>query len=159
MTRADEGAMPVAHRPVPRLARARPAWYAVDMRTGGCACGAVRFELTREPTKVTFCHCSKCRRWHGHVGAYTAVDREGLALASEEALRWWPLSATVRRGFCGTCGSSLFWDEAGKPKVGVAAGALDAPTGLVPKAHIFLGSKGDYYDVPDDGLLRFDTTP
>ena len=45
------------------------------MKTGGCACGAVRYEVTQELTQVTFCHCSKCRRWHGHVGAYAAVDR------------------------------------------------------------------------------------
>ena len=36
----------------------------------------------------------------------------------------------------------------------ICAGTLDAPTGLAPKAHIYLGSKGDYYEVPDDGLLR-----
>jgi hypothetical protein len=62
----------------------------------------------------------------------------------------------VRRGFCGECGSSLFWDEAGDPKMAICAGTLDSPTGLNPKAHIYLGSKGDYYDVPDDGLLRRD---
>ena len=38
--------------------------------------------------------------------------------------------------------------------MGIAAGTLDAPTGLAPKAHIYLGSKGDYYEVPEDGLLR-----
>jgi hypothetical protein len=38
--------------------------------------------------------------------------------------------------------------------MGICAGTLDAPTGLRPKAHIYLGSKGDYYDVPEDGLLR-----
>jgi len=36
----------------------------------------------------------------------------------------------------------------------ICAGTLDAPTGLAPKAHIYLGSKGDYYEVPEDGLLR-----
>ena len=105
-------------------------------------------------TAVTFCHCSKCRRWHGHVGAYTAVDRAGFRLREQRGLKWYPMSPTVRRGFCGECGSSLLWDETGDPNMSICAGTLDAPTGLAPKAHIYLGSKGDYYEVPDDGLLR-----
>ena len=126
------------------------------MRTGACACGAVRYELTGEPTKVTYCHCSKCRRWHGHVGAYTAVEREGFRLTEARGLRWYVLNEKVRRGFCGECGSSLLWDEEGEPRMGICAGTVDAPSRLESKAHIFVASKGDYYELPDDGLLRFD---
>jgi putative acetyltransferase len=129
------------------------------MNTGGCACGAVRYEVTGKLTKVAFCHCSKCRRWHGHVGAYTAVDRPGFRLTDERGLAWFSLSPTVRRGFCSQCGSSLLWDETGEAKMSICAGTLDGPTGLTSKAHIFLASKGDYYEVPDDGLLRFDAEP
>ncbi|MEW5738493.1 MAG: GFA family protein [Myxococcota bacterium] len=129
------------------------------MRTGACACGAVRYEVTGEPTKVTFCHCSKCRRWHGHVGAYTAVKRDGFRLVEARALRWYQASPTVRRGFCGHCGSSLFWDEDGEAHISLCAGTLDSPTELQPKAHIFVRSRGDYYPLPDDGLLRFDEGP
>ena len=114
----------------------------------------MRYELTGEPTQVTYCHCSKCRRWHGHVGAYTAVDRPGFALTEQRGLRWWTAAPGVRRGFCGECGSSLLWDEDGESKMSICAGTLDAPTGLKGKAHIYLGSKGDYYEVPDDGLQR-----
>ena len=53
------------------------------MKTGGCACGAVRYEIFLVLTPVTFCHCSKCRRWHGHIGAYTAVDRPGFRLTEQ----------------------------------------------------------------------------
>lgn len=126
------------------------------MRTGSCACGAVRYEVTGEPMKVTYCHCSKCRRWHGHVGAYTAVEREGFRLVEQRGLKWWTLNEKVRRGFCGECGSSLFWDEDGEKRMGICAGSVDAPTGLESKAHIYVGSKGDYYTLPDDGLIRYD---
>jgi hypothetical protein len=129
-------------------------WYHHAMKTGRCACGAVQYEVTLELTTVTFCHCSKCRRWHGHVAAYTAVDRPGFHLTEQRGLKWFALSPTVRRGFCSECGSSLLWDEVGEAKMGISAGTLDAPTGLAAKAHIYLGSKGDYYDVPEDGLLR-----
>jgi len=125
-------------------------------RTGACACGAVRYEVTGDLTKVTYCHCSKCRRWHGHVGAYTAVERAGFRLVEQRGLRWYAANATVRRGFCGECGSSLLWDEAGDPRMSICAGTMDAPTGLASKAHIYVGSKGDYYALADDGLLRLD---
>ncbi len=124
------------------------------MKTGGCCCGAVRYEVSQALTPVTFCHCSRCRRWHGHVGAWVAVDRPGFRLVEARGLRWYVSSPTVRKGFCGECGSSLFWDEDGELKISICAGTLDAPTGLTAKAHIYLGSKGDYYEVPDDGLLR-----
>ncbi|HVY47443.1 MAG TPA: GFA family protein [Minicystis sp.] len=126
------------------------------MNTGACACGAVRYEVTGAMTQVTYCHCSKCRRWHGHVGAYTAAVRAELRLVEQRGLKWFRLNERVRRGFCGECGSSLFWDEDGDARMSICAGTLDAPTGLTSKAHIFVGSKGDYYPLVDDGLLRLD---
>ncbi len=125
------------------------------MRTGACLCGAIRYELTSEPTRVTYCHCARCRRWHGHVGAWIAVDRSGFRLVEDRGLKWFA-QAAVKRGFCSECGSSVLWDEAGDPKLGVCAGTFDAPTGLTSKAHIFVASKGDYYELPDDGLVRYD---
>jgi hypothetical protein len=129
------------------------------MKTGRCECGAVSYEVHGELTRVTYCHCSKCRRWHGHVGAYTAVDRPGLRLTEQRGLKWHAMSPRVRRGFCQECGSSLLFDEEGDPKVGIAVGTLDAPTGLISKAHIFVASKGDYYELVEDGLLRLDAGP
>jgi hypothetical protein len=126
------------------------------MKRGACACGAVTYEVTGEPTTVTYCHCSKCRRWHGHFGAYFGALREGFRLVEARGLKWWALNDKVRRGFCGECGSSLFWDEDGDARISICPGTLDAPTGLVSKAHIFAASKGDYYELPDDGLLRLD---
>lgn len=126
------------------------------MRSGGCLCGAVRWEADGEPTPVTYCHCSKCRRWHGHVGAYTGVPREGFRLVADRALGWFQLNPTVKRGFCRECGSSLFWDEGGEARISICAGSFDAPSGLRSKAHIYVASKGDYYELPEDGLLRLD---
>ena len=97
--------------------------------------------MTGEPTKVTYCHCSKCRRWHGHVGAYTAIERAGFRLVEQRGLKWYAANGTVRRGFCGECGSSLFWDEDGEARMAICAGTIDAPTGLEAKAHIYVGSK------------------
>ena len=128
------------------------------MNTGGCFCGAIRFEVTAPMKPVTYCHCSKCRRWHGHAGAWTAVEREAFRLTEERALKWHAVSPTVRRGFCGECGSSLFFDDLPEKTLGICAGAVDAPTGLREKAHIYTASKGDYYDIPGE-LLKYETFP
>ncbi len=72
-------------------------------------------------------------------------------------LRWYELSAGVRRGFCGTCGASLFWESAEAPTVSIAAGTLDGPTGLVTIGHIYVADAGDYYAITDD-LPRFPGT-
>src|SRR5205823_2560703 len=96
-------------------------------KAGGCYCGAVRYELEGALTQVTYCHCSKCRKWHGHIGAYAAVDHAGFALVEQRGLKWHAVSKEVRRGFCAECGSSLFFDEVGSPKMSFCPGTLDDP--------------------------------
>jgi hypothetical protein len=128
------------------------------MHTGGCFCGAVRFTVDGTLTGVTYCHCSKCRRWHGHAGAYTAADRAGFHVTESRGLAWHIVSPTVRRAFCSVCGSSLLFDDSTDPKMGICAGSIDQPTGLRENAHIFVASKGDYYEVPA-GLPAWDTIP
>src|SRR5687767_12229898 len=128
------------------------------MNTGGCLCGAVRYEVSGPLTPVTYCHCSMCRRWHGHVGAYTAADRDCFRLTGSTALRWHASSAEAKRGFCAECGSSVLFDDARFPKMGICAGTLDAPTGIREKAHIYTASKGDYYEITGD-LIAYEVFP
>lgn len=127
--------------------------------TGGCLCGGVRFEVHDTLMDVVNCHCSKCRRFHGHVGAYTATDRENLVMVRSDTLKWFHSTTDetpqVHRGFCVECGSSLFWDPRGKPRISIAAGALDAPTGLATTGHVWVSQKGDYYGITD-GLIQHD---
>jgi hypothetical protein len=123
--------------------------------SGRCLCGSVRFELRGPMRDVLLCHCVECRRWSGHLSANTAVRREHLVLLEDRGLRWVqsPESdAHARRGFCGECGSSLFWDPPGRETISVAAGTLDPPTGLRVAGHWFTSQAGDYYELPDDGL-------
>jgi hypothetical protein len=128
------------------------------MVTGGCLCGAVQFEVSGPLQSVTYCHCSRCRKWHGHIGAYTAVDRRHLRLVESSGLRWFASSPGVRRGFCGECGASLLWDEDALPKMAICAGVIDTPTTVADRAHIYVASKGDYY-VITDSLAQYETEP
>jgi hypothetical protein len=103
------------------------------------------------------CHCEECRRWHGHVSASTAVDKHDLVITEDRGLKWIdsPHSdANARRGFCGECGSSLFWDPPRRETISIAAGTLDGLTGLRTLAHWFVSEAGDYYEIDADGLPR-----
>jgi len=64
-------------------------------------------------------------------------------------LRWYRSSDKVRRGFCGHCGSTLFWDPLQRDFLAIAMGAFDQPTGVMLKKHIFVEEKGDYYAIAD----------
>jgi hypothetical protein len=120
----------------------------------------VKFECTGKLRDVVFCHCSRCRRWHGHAGAYTRTPKAEIVWKEEKGLKWHQLSADTRRGFCGECGSVMFFDAAEHPTtIAITAGVLDAPTGMKTLAHIYVGSKGDYYAAPNDGAPVWDTLP
>ena len=121
--------------------------------TGGCLCEAVRYEIRGELLQVVNCHCSKCRRIHGHVGAYTATRRENLIITENRGLNWYRSvkdeTPDVHRGFCQECGSTMFWDPRGKEKISIAAGTLDPPTGLKTIRHVWTAQAGDYYKIAD----------
>jgi hypothetical protein len=126
--------------------------------TGRCLCGAVRYEVSGPLRDVVLCHCDECRRWTGHVGAATAVRREQLTLLEARGLRWITSPASdrgARRGFCGECGSSLFWEPASGDRIAILAGTLDPPTGLRVAGHWYTRQAGDYYAL-DDSLPRDD---
>lgn len=116
---------------------------------GSCLCGAVTFTVTAALSPPDACHCSQCRKQSGHYWASTDVAREHLTINGADALRWYAASAKVRRGFCGTCGSFLFWDPPERGRIAVAMGAFESPTDTKLGHHIFVADKGDYYDIAD----------
>src|ERR1700741_3044761 len=56
----------------------------------------------------------------------------------------------VRRGFCSTCGSSLFWDPSAMDWIAIAMGAFESPTSALLEKHVFVAEKGDCYEITDD---------
>ena len=118
------------------------------MHKGSCLCGAVRFEVAGELPGPDACHCTQCRKHSGHVFASTDVPRAAVTIHGAENVTWYP-TAKARRGFCSTCGSSLFWDPFNRDWIGIAMGAFDTPTGTKLAIHIHVADKGDYYDITD----------
>ena len=131
-----------------------PGVAATRGATGGCLCGAVRYEVTGPLRDVVECHCAMCRRTHGHVAAYTAAPRSALRMLDARGLKWFASSDFARRGFCTECGGSVFWERISGDVVSIAAGTLDPPTGLATTLQIFVEDAGDYYTVRDDVPIR-----
>ena len=119
------------------------------MLTGSCLCGAVKFEVEGELPPPDACHCTQCRKVSGHYWASTDVPRTALTIHGEFNVAWFRSSEKVQRGFCSTCGATLFWDPIQKDRIGISMGAFDAPTGTRLAMHIFVADKGDYYDITD----------
>ena len=97
-------------------------------------------------------HRHTAQRRHRNA-ARLAGAREDVAIADDEgALQWFwgPQSATRgQRGFCGRCGSSLFWRTPDRPTISVTAGTLDGVTGLRTVQHIWDEQRADW-EVVDD---------
>ena len=123
---------------------------AEETRRGGCHCRGVEFEITSKAPSVTFCHCENCRRTTGHFHAAIGIKVKNFELTKSDSLKWYSSSEGIRRGFCNTCGGNLFWQRDGGEHMSIQAGMFDMPTGLQGGRHIFVASKGDYYEINDD---------
>ncbi len=112
--------------------------------TGGCLCGAVRYRVFGPVRDVFNCHCGQCQRTHGNFAAYTKVKRSAFAFDERQGLRWYNSSDRARRGFCKTCGASLFWERLDGDSLSISAGSIDPPSGLRTTHDIYVSDKGDY---------------
>lgn len=119
------------------------------MLKGSCLCGAVRYEIQGRLPDATACHCGMCRRHHGSLGFYTSARLDAYRIEGAEHIRWYRSSADAERGYCGHCGSKMFWRADGEDTLDVTLGTLDQPSGLKQRAHIWAASKGDYYEISD----------
>lgn len=99
--------------------------------SGGCNCGAVRYELTGEPVRVGLCHCETCRKHSGSAFSFYGIWPMAAFAFTGELGRFETRAGGDR--FCPACGSSLFcWSE-GDDEVEIKLGTLDGPpTAFVP---------------------------
>lgn len=125
-----------------------------QVRTGGCLCGSVRFKVRGNLRDVVACHCGQCRKQSGLYYAATNAPDEALEITDSGTLTWFSSSDTARRGFCGKCGSALFWKDDSQDSTSIMAGSLDQPTGLRMACHIYVADRGDFYEI-GDGLPQY----
>lgn len=119
---------------------------------GSCLCGKITYRVENELRPVMACHCSQCRKSSGHYVAATQTDTVNLKVDGD--VSWYNSSDHARRGFCGTCGSQLFWQPGNREKTSIFAGTLDGATGLTMTKQIHVDTKGDYYELPDVDVIE-----
>jgi hypothetical protein len=123
--------------------------------TGGCACGAIRYECTAEPMVMFQCHCRDCQRASGGPHSCVVIVPAKSFKLTQGSLRYhFTQSAAVgrhKRGFCGDCGSRISGGENAEGTtqiVGINASSLDDPSWFRPKFDIFTSDAQpwDYLD-------------
>lgn len=126
--------------------------------SGGCACGAVRYEVSAEPFHRTLCHCADCRRAAGAPAvAWFSVHPRDLAFVAGAPTPH-RSSPPVERGFCGRCGTQLTYRNDGYPdEVDVTTCSLDDPDAAAPRDHTFVSRRLHWMQVAD-GLPAYPRT-
>ena len=130
-------------------------------REGGCACGAVRYELSAEPLIVNACHCRDCQRITGSAFVLNMWIERRFVTPSGDAPKSFKLTAGTGNPhevfFCGSCATYLWSKYYAAPgdTVLVRAGTLDDPAAVKPNVHIFTRSKLPWLELPQD-VPRFE---
>lgn len=121
--------------------------------TGGCLCGAVRFEATEPPSHVGYCHCRMCQKALGSTSGiwvmFVGSRREALRFTKGQP-KYYKSSAFLERAFCPDCGSPL--GARGADGHGsVLIGTLDHPEDWPPdEAHSGIESQIPWDIIHDD---------
>lgn len=118
---------------------------------GSCLCGAVQFEYDAPSLWCAHCHCTMCQRSHGApVVTWVGVAQPAFRLGGEEHLRWYRSSADSERGFCTTCGSSLFFRSERWPgQVHVVRSNIAGDIDIQPTGHAYWESHVPWFEFAD----------
>lgn len=130
-------------------------------QTGGCLCGEIRYTLNADPLLCVTCHCKNCQRQAGTALSVIVGVPEDAVEVTGEIKTYNDIGdsgATVRRQFCGNCGSPVFTRVEQPPgMMFIKAGTLDDTSGLKPAFHCYTKSKQDWIDLGD--IPGFETVP
>ena len=120
--------------------------------TGGCLCGAVRYETIGEHFSVIHCHCSSCRRHTGAPVVTLVGFKKDQVRFTKGERRIYESSPGVGRAFCGQCGTPLTWEGDGGdlgPLVELHISTFDDPSAFTPQSHLHHGERIAWFDVAD----------
>ena len=127
------------------------------MLTGGCLCGAVRYEIDEPFQSAGYCHCTRCQRRTG-----TAASAQGRIvpgslriLQGAELERQWKPDDGYAKCFCSTCGGAL-WSRNDEGEIAsVRLGTVEGDPGIRPSYHQHVATAAAWEPLPEDGLPRF----
>ena len=130
--------------------------------TGGCQCGALRYECSAEPMFAAHCHCNACQKASGSPSATLfAVPKSALKITGE--VKYYESRADsgniAGRGFCSVCGGRVLGRSSGMPdSVAIMAGSMDDPSLLAPGMIIFAENAPTWFHM-DPALQKFPGMP
>ena len=126
--------------------------------TGGCLCGAVRFEVTEPPLYASYCHCTRCQRRTGTASSAQVRIAPGSlrVTGGQELLRAFEPPDGAPKVFCSACGGALWSNdlETKQPR-GVRISAFDSDPGVKPSFRQYVAYAAAWEPIPDDGLPRY----
>ena len=122
-----------------------------DSFTGGCLCGAVRYEVKGAPSWIAYCHCESCRRHTGApVSPFVGATRTQLSYSGEVPLGY-TSSPGVTRSACPHCGTPIAYETERRPEdVDLYLGTLDEPERFVPTFHVHCAEQLPWLHIDDD---------
>lgn len=114
-----------------------------------CLCGAVRFSAIPVNSDTSVCHCHMCQRWA--AGPFFGVHcQDSVEFEKSDDLVRYESSQWGERGFCGKCGTSLFWNLRGKADYHVSLTAFEPRPEARFSEEIFIDEKPDCYAFAND---------
>jgi hypothetical protein len=121
--------------------------------TGGCLCGAVRYEASEPPSSVGYCHCRMCQMAYGQTSGifvlFKGATKAALRFTRGEP-KYYKSSAWLERAFCSDCGSPL-GTRVADGHDGVLVGTLDHPEEWPPdEGHSGIESQIPWDIIHDD---------
>lgn len=117
--------------------------------SGGCQCGAVRYRAASALGYPHLCHCRMCQKASGNYALPLGSAKRAEFELTRGEPSWFHSSDLVRRGFCGACGTPLFYDIPGSDSINVTLGSLDEPAAVKPVAQSNLGAKMPWFHALD----------
>ena len=133
----------------------------MNTRKGRCQCALIQFEFLGEPSDVSFCHCSICRKLSGSAfAAYIEVATPNLRVSQgADRISSFAITDRLTKKFCAQCGTPLFTEHSAFPQFTyIGLGVLDDDRDIVPEYHQFVESKAKWYEINDD-LPQFKEWP
>ncbi len=120
--------------------------------TGGCLCGAVRYEASEPPHDVQYCHCRMCQKHTSSAFSVSAAFRPDSLRITRGEPNFYKSSDIAERGFCVDCGSWLItrYFDPDNPDVWVGVGTLDHPEYVTPTQHWGIESQVPWLTIDDD---------
>ena len=124
--------------------------------TGGCQCGAVRYELNAAPVVFYICHCLECQKQSSSAfGESVRVNIADLIIEGEVKTYQRNSSSgnILECDFCPNCGTRLFHRrQSYTTTLNIKGGTFDDTSWLKPAGHIWTSSKQTWVKIPEDAL-------